>query len=79
MCINRNDYENSGLFLKTPDRYQGDDYIEGKRDKTFFCFSELHTEYKVNTGKSSYWETIFRGIFFIADFIKIFKSNLCLE
>ncbi|HYM93131.1 MAG TPA: DUF3137 domain-containing protein [Chitinophagaceae bacterium] len=70
MCINRNDYENSGLFLKTPDRYQGDDYIEGKRDKTFFCFSELHTEYKVNTGKSSYWETIFRGIFFIADFNK---------
>ena len=75
MCINRNDYDDSGLFLKTPDRFQGDDYIEGKRDKTVFCFSELHTEYKVSTGKSSYWETIFRGIFFIADFNKKFSGR----
>ena len=38
--IHRNDYEQSGLYLKHPDRYNGDDYVEGRRDKTIFCFSK---------------------------------------
>ena len=73
--INRNDYERSGLYLKHPDRYSGDDYVEGRRDKTMFCFSELHTEYKVSNGKSTSWHTIFRGLFFIGDFNKHFQGR----
>jgi len=73
--INRNDYERSGLYLKHPDRYKGDDYVEGRRDKTIFCFSELHTEYKVSNGKSTSWHTIFRGLFFIGDFNKHFHGR----
>jgi Protein of unknown function (DUF3137) len=74
-CINRRDYENSGLFLQKPDRYTGDDYVEGKRDKTFFCFSELHTEYKTSNGKNTQWHTIFKGLFFIGDFNKHFHGR----
>jgi hypothetical protein len=73
--INEDDYLSSGLFLQHSDRYQGDDYIEGKKDKTFFCFSELHTQKRVNTGKSSHWVTIFKGLFFIGDFNKNFQSR----
>ncbi len=74
-CIHRNDYEKSGLFLKTPDKYSGDDYVEGWRDKTVFCFSELHTQYKVSSGKSTSWHTIFKGLFFIGDFNKHFHGR----
>ena len=64
-AISREDYERSGLFLQNPDRYSGDDYTEGTHDKTFFCFSELHTEYRVTNGKQTSWVTIFKGLFFI--------------
>ena len=73
--ISENDYKKSGLFLKQEDRYQGDDYVEGWRDKTVFCFSEVHTEYKVSTGKSTIWNTIFKGLFFIGDFNKHFHGR----
>jgi hypothetical protein len=73
--ISRKDYEKSGLFLKHPDKYAGDDYVEGWRDKTVFCFSELHTEYKVSSGKNTSWHTIFKGLFFIADFNKHFHGR----
>ena len=73
--VNIKDYERSGLYLKTPDRYKGDDYVEGKRDKTIFCFSELHTEYKQESDKSTDWYTIFKGLFFIGDFNKNFQGR----
>ncbi len=69
------DYKKSGLYLKSPDRYKGDDYVEGLHDKTFFCFSELHTEEKVSSGKNTRWETIFKGMFIIADFNKNFSGR----
>jgi len=73
--INRADYDNSGLYLQSPDRYRGDDYVEGKRDKTSFCFSELHTEKKVSSGKNTRWVTVFKGLFFIGDFNKQFQGR----
>jgi len=75
LCINENDYNNSGLFLQRVDSYSGDDYVEGKRDKTFFCFSELHTRHREGSGKSEHWETIFQGLFFIGDFNKNFSGR----
>jgi len=73
--VHENDYENSGLYLEHADRYRGDDYVEGRRDKTFFCFSELHTEKEVTSGKSTHWETVFKGLFFIGDFNKNFQGR----
>jgi len=69
------DYKKSGLYLNSPDRYKGDDYVEGTHDKTFFCFSELHTEEQISSGKDSRWETIFKGMFIIADFNKNFSGR----
>ena len=73
--VHENDYKRSGLFLEKFDRYKGDDYVEGRRDKTVFCFSELHTEREVGSGKDSHWETIFKGLFFIGDFNKNFQGR----
>jgi len=74
--VHKNDYKRSGLFLENFDRYRGDDYVEGMRGKTVFCFSELHTEREVQSGNnSSHWETIFKGLFFIGDFNKNFQGR----
>lgn len=75
LCINEDDYTNSGLFLKRADKYWGDDYVMGKRGKTAFCFSELHTQHREGSGKNEHWETIFQGLFFIADFNKNFSGR----
>ncbi len=78
-CINFDNYMRSKLFLRRTDRYRGDDYVSGKLDKTNIEFSELHTEYKTVTrtknGTQTHWHTIFKGIFFIADFNKKFKGQ----
>lgn len=73
--VHKNDYRQSGLFLENFDRYRGDDYVEGRRGKTVFCFSELHTEHEVRSGKNTHWETIFKGLFFIGDFNKNFQGR----
>ena len=74
--IHTNDYKQSGLFLEKFDRYRGDDYVEGMKGKTVFCFSELHTEREVQSGSdNSHWETIFKGLFFIGDFNKNFQGR----
>lgn len=72
-------YEQSKIFLRWPDRYKGEDYIRGTKGKTDFEFSELHTEYKTTTrtknGTRTTYHTIFRGVFFIADFHKDFNGR----
>jgi hypothetical protein len=69
--VNQRDFERSGLILQTPDNYNGDDYIEGLRGKTYFCFSELNVS--KSDGDTS--KTIFKGLFFIADFNKHFNCR----
>lgn len=73
-------YRNSDLFRIQYDRYNGDDLIKGVIDKTDFECSELHTEYKQVTHDSKgkrqeRWVTIFRGLFFHADFNKEFSGR----
>jgi hypothetical protein len=69
----------AGLFKQGIDRYKCEDMIRGKIDKTQLTFSEVHAEYKTttHTGKSrqTHWHTIFKGIFFIADFNKNFHGR----
>jgi hypothetical protein len=70
-------YYQSDIFRKDVDRYNGDDLVQGVLDKTDFECSELHTEYKQVTTDSKgrrqeRWVTIFRGLFFHADFNKEF-------
>ncbi len=78
--VSKSKFRESKLFLKGIDRYKGEDHISGTCGKTDFEFSELHAEYKTTTsnGKgrtSTQWHTIFKGIFFIADFHKDFRTH----
>ena len=71
-------FRNSGLFT-SPDRYHAEDLIEGCLDKTSFICSEVHAEERrarsTKNGVQYYWEDIFKGFLFIADFHKEFQGE----
>ncbi len=74
-CIPESLYLSSKLFLTTPDKYIGDDYVYGEIDKTQLEFSEIHTQYETRDSKgNTTWHTIFKGIFFVSNFNKKFKG-----
>ncbi|MDY0078241.1 MAG: DUF3137 domain-containing protein [Bacteroidales bacterium] len=73
--IEKHEYLKSGIFKRDVDRYSGDDLVVGAIDKTPFKFSEIKTEYETSTTDSdgdstTEWHTIFKGLFFIAEFNK---------
>jgi len=74
--ISEHEYRLSSLFSSRVDRYSGDDLVVGKVDGIDVRFSEVHTQIKKkgNKGKT-YWQTVFRGLFFIADFNKHFRGR----
>ncbi|MDD3626120.1 MAG: DUF3137 domain-containing protein [bacterium] len=79
-CIGSDTYYASKLFQHGVDRYNGDDLVYGFIEKTRIMFSELHTEYKTQHTDSkghthTQYHTIFRGIFFVADFNKNFSGQ----
>jgi hypothetical protein len=78
--VNLSEFKTSRIFLTSVDRYNGDDLVEGKIDKTEFRFSEIKAEYKTTStdskGKTrTQWHTIFRGLFVVADFNKDFTGS----
>jgi len=78
--VNVAEFTASRIFLTNIDRYNGDDMVQGLIDKTEMRFSELKAEYKVTTtdGKGrrqTTWHTIFKGLFFVADFNKDFQGS----
>jgi hypothetical protein len=80
-AIAKQEYHLSMLFHNAPDpdRYRGEDYIEGVIGKTDIRLSELHTEcrqvtYDSKGNRREYWVTIFRGLFISADFHKHFHG-----
>jgi len=78
--INPAIYAQSDIFRTQYDRYMGDDYVKGVIEKTDFECSELHTEYMQVTHDSKghrheEYVTIFKGLFFNADFNKEFKGK----
>lgn len=79
--VSSNHYRTSGLYTKSYDKYEGEDLISGRIGKTAIEFSELHTSYKTETRDSkgnrhTSWHTIFKGVFFVADFNKHFHGKL---
>jgi len=78
--ISQHIYKKSGIFHHSVDSYTGDDYVSGFNAETQIEFSELHTQYKTVTydskgNRHEHWHTIFRGIFFSADFSKNFNAQ----
>lgn len=77
--ISRDKFRSSEIFTKRIDRYNGEDCVSGMVDKTQIEFSEIHAEEKHVTRDSkgrrqTRYVTIFKGLFFIADFNKEFKG-----
>lgn len=68
-------FRQSSIFLTDPDRYKTEDRVSGTIDKTHIEFAEIHAEYKTQNGKNTQWHTIFKGLFFIADFNKNFGAR----
>ena len=78
--VGSDSFQRSRIFLNRVDRYSGDDMVHGKVDKTQIWFSEIKAEYKTRTtdnkGRTkTTWHTIFKGLFFIADFNKNFQTS----
>ena len=74
------EFQLSTLFKHRVDRYKGEDFVSGHLDKTALRFSEIHAEYKTTTTDSkgrtrTQWHTIFKGLFFAADFNKHFSGR----
>lgn len=78
--ISRQEFLASGIYRHRIDRYRAEDRFSGQVGATAFRFSEVHAQYKTTTTDSkgrtrTTWHTIFRGIFFIADFNKHFQGQ----
>lgn len=76
-CISESDYHRSKLYLSQINKYQGDDLVRGQIGQTAIRFSELLTQMEKETrdskgNKSKTVTTIFKGLFFVADFNKKF-------
>jgi len=73
--IPKSTFMSSEIFKTRPNRYKGDDYVSGKVGTTQIEFSELHAEYESGSGKNRSRRTVFKGLFFIADFNKHFTCK----
>lgn len=78
--ISQDEFRASGIYTQRIDRYRTEDRFQGKVGATAFRFSEVHAEYKTTSTDSkgrrkTQWHTIFRGLFFIADFNKHFQGQ----
>jgi hypothetical protein len=77
--IGQSHFVASCIFNRVPDRLRGDDYVKGTIGSTAIEFSEIHAEYKTEShssrGRQRHWHTIFKGLFFAADFNKQFSGR----
>jgi hypothetical protein len=77
--ISEEEFRSSKLFTEGIDRFSGEDMVQGKLGATALRFSEIHAEYESTSTDSegrttTSWTTIFKGVFFIADFNKHFAG-----
>ncbi len=73
--IARDTFKHSELFKHRIDRYHSEDQVYGTFGVTRMGFSEVHAEYKTRSNKQNHWHTLFRGLFFVADFNKHFQGK----
>lgn len=73
--IKQEDFSKSELFSNDFTSYKGDDYVHGSINQTKIEFSELAVEKVTGSGKNRRRETIFKGLYLIADFPKTFAKK----
>jgi len=76
--VSREEFTNSAIFQKYCNSFTGEDHFKGKIGKTAIEFSEVVGRHKTTTGTGSkrkeQYTTIFKGVFFVADFNKDFNG-----
>ena len=77
-------FKEAGLYNTNIDRYDCEDLFFGQVGKTGIMFSEIFAQEKKTRTDSdgdtqTEWITIFKGLFFIADFNKNFRSWLTIQ
>ena len=78
--VTEHQFRQSRIFEHGIDRFRGEDHVSGRIGQTDMEFSEIHAEYKTTTTDSkghrrTQWHTIFKGLFFIGDFNKHFRTS----
>lgn len=85
--VAQSEFEASGLFMR-PDRYAGQDLVQGYMGNTALEFSLVHAQQRCTRNYSDmygnihtqvYYQTLFRGLFLSADFNKHFSGRVMLS
>lgn len=76
--VSREEFANSAIFQKFCNDFNGEDHFKGKIGKTAIEFSEVVGRHVSTSGTGSkqkkQYTTIFKGVFFVADFNKNFSG-----
>jgi hypothetical protein len=72
--IDQGTFQRSGLFRSRIDSYASEDLVEGTLGATAVRFSEVTAKREERSGKNKREVTVFRGVFFEADFNKHFRG-----
>jgi hypothetical protein len=73
--IGLNEFVDSDLFHREADCFEGSNLIMGKVGQTQFKASEIHVQEKQRTKNGDAYITIFKGIYFTANFYKRFRGS----
>jgi hypothetical protein len=73
--ISREVFRGSRIYLQSFNKYMTDDLVWGKVDATDISFAEVHAIQVTRSKNNRSETTIFRGVFFVADFHKHFHGQ----
>ena len=73
--ILRSEFQASGLYGKTPDRYRTEDLVAGVLGQTAVRFADVHAERKIDDK----YKDLFCGVLFVADFHKHFAGSVLVK
>lgn len=77
--ISKEEFVNSAIFKNNCNDFRGEDHFKGKLGDTIIEFSEIVARHKTSSGSASkrkeHYKTIFKGVFFVADFNKNLKGK----
>jgi hypothetical protein len=78
--ISKETYMASRIFTTNPDRYHTEDRFSGKLEGVPLTFAEVHAEEEVEDcdedGCDTHYNTIFKGLFAVAEFPKAFSGTV---
>jgi len=74
--LSEDDFVDSQIFPRRPDRSNGNDYISGRVDGVKIEFSDYHAEIRSKSSDNgNSYSTMFQGLFMVSEFNKEFKGT----